>query len=471
MSIVSSPGDQTSIEPNVIDESDNWLISPRMFLPGPERNWKIRGRWITYMDNPILHLPEDRRMKDCDIFGNTIVIGSPFGIVTVLKFRDLESIDFELPGILPTHLTPATPSTRFEMTTVNNGDRPFRFLDLPPEIRLIIYRDHFTSKKLKFRRLPKWPTYYKLEKPALDNLALLYTCKLVNHEARNLWLGQVTFVFRVVEDMLKTFSPLPMETLSRIRYANVKGYSFTPIALSARIFPQTYHIPFVLNLLPGLRLDTLTVIAVQYPEYLYDTITEFVKYGSGWRKLIYHAKDSQLLAFRRDPRLSSSSDDVARSRRPQPSTWQQQLIERDGTASNPSVTIYRSTKSRLAGSVLNPDTREIFEQKLQPGQQPEDFEIHGDALRGDKDLQKEVLVVIQRGKNADITDLDELAIAPEPVVDEGTLRSGNPGVYEQRRWNFSFLYESSGCKGLRAHRYRVAEYYYRLSGWYRPPEH
>ncbi|KAL4874699.1 hypothetical protein BJY04DRAFT_224751 [Aspergillus karnatakaensis] len=68
----------------------NFLITPKMFSEGPAARWAIEGQWIQYLGQGILYLPEDRRVQCCDIFDNTIAIGSDSGIITILQFRDLD---------------------------------------------------------------------------------------------------------------------------------------------------------------------------------------------------------------------------------------------------------------------------------------------------------------------------------------------------------------------------------------------
>ncbi|KAL2850287.1 hypothetical protein BJY01DRAFT_132276 [Aspergillus pseudoustus] len=66
----------------------NLLVTPKMFLQGTEARWAIEGEWITFLGQRILYLPKNRRVTSCDIFGNTIAIGSASGMVTILRFRD-----------------------------------------------------------------------------------------------------------------------------------------------------------------------------------------------------------------------------------------------------------------------------------------------------------------------------------------------------------------------------------------------
>ena len=95
-------------------------------------------------------------------------------------------------------------------------------------------------------------------------------------------------------------------------------------------------------------------------------------------------------------------------RQPQPSTWNKALLERDGAGSGASVTVYRSTVLYKAGTVLNRDTRVPFEQKpkddeLQTYGDLEDQEIMGgEGLYLDRG--KELMVVVKRGRNIDVTE-------------------------------------------------------------------
>ncbi|KAH8431055.1 uncharacterized protein LDX57_008716 [Aspergillus melleus] len=87
-------------------------------------------------------------------------------------------------------------------------------------------------------------------------------------------------------------------------------------------------------------------------------------------------------------------------RKPQPSTWTRELAQRDGVDSGASVKIYRSTKCRTLCSVINPNAREVFEQKPPSGEALDSFGFEIDPLSHPDQVSKEILVIIRRGKHA-----------------------------------------------------------------------
>lgn len=105
---------------------------------------------------------------------------------------------------------------------------------------------------------------------ATHSLALLRVCRQIYEETKSLWLGRILFDFNHVITLLDKLSLLPDLTLSRIRFIRV---SADPLVL--RVEGQNHH-PFfrllwALKMLPGLRLDTLTVLGTYYGplDYLY----------------------------------------------------------------------------------------------------------------------------------------------------------------------------------------------------------
>jgi hypothetical protein len=112
----------------------------------------------------------------------------------------------------------------------------------------------------------------------------------------------------------------------------------------------------------------LTVLGGSIPVECYAVLELLLDNSDGWKELYYITHSSTMLAF--------SEAFVANSsilRKPQPSRWQRALKARDGVSTKPSVTIYRSTKLRLPGSVLYPETRKIFEQTIDKDQNPEEY--------------------------------------------------------------------------------------------------
>ncbi|EED17403.1 conserved hypothetical protein [Talaromyces stipitatus ATCC 10500] len=298
-------------------------------------------------------------------------------------------------------------------------------LRLPGEIRNLIYSHLFTSTRLTFGERSTSRVSAKRMKPAPNSLAILRTCSLVKQEAGGLWLGQVLFNFENPEDMLDKLSELPSTTLSQIRYIRVGDDD-----------DVYYRLVWVLKLLPDLCLDTLSVLGMSNGDIAYDTLSGLVKYGNGWKELRYITPNSEMLGFKRldlfmaDPYW----------RQPQPSTWNDILIQRDGLDSRASVTIYRSTQSGTPGAVLKPETRQLFEQKPST----EDLEMFGveedKQLLGMNERGKELLVVVRRGYQADISEQDS-----PPYLLENDIRQWAHGLTwaEIRRQCIDFLAESS----------------------------
>ncbi len=90
------------------------------------------------------------------------------------------------------------------------------------------------------------------------------------------------------------------------------------------------------------------------------TLDELIKYGTGWRELRYITASASLLGFASEIRLEGQN-----SRRPQPSSWNNDLKKREGNCESTgrSVKIYRSTQvDDGVAAVLDVVTRELFEQ-------------------------------------------------------------------------------------------------------------
>jgi hypothetical protein len=131
----------------------------------------------------------------------------------------------------------------------------------------------------------------------------------------------------------------------------------------------------VLQLLPGLKLDVLTVFAHYAPQTAYETLDKLVKEGNGWKELRYLSHRSDLLSYTRDYVRDVNSvvkryywenpPDVGAwyPRSPQPSSWVRNLQARDGHYASSSVLIYRATDADNHCCMFQPEKRVIFEQR------------------------------------------------------------------------------------------------------------
>lgn len=276
-------------------------------------------------------------------------------------------------------------------------------LQLPGELRNQIYNCLFASTRLTFGERRTGRITHKTMRPALNSLAILRVCRQINQEAGSLWLGEILFNFEHVEDLLDRFSTLPSSTLSQIRNVRTGGRPLVlqPIGDDDVVY---YRLAWALKLLPGMRLDSLTVLGSSGGVVAYDTLGGLIKHGNGWRELHFITANSEMLGFAKVDMFMADPY----WRRPQPSTWNDILLRRDGANSGASVTVYRSTQSHSPGTVLDPHTRQTFEQKVPS---PKDLETFGVAedeqLLAEDEIGKELLVVVKRGHGANIMEQDK----------------------------------------------------------------
>ena len=96
--------------------------------------------------------------------------------------------------------------------------------------------------------------------------------------------------------MLDKLSALPSATLSQIRHARVGGRPLILRPIGERQ-DVIYKLLWVLKLLPGLRLDRLTVLGSSRGEIAYDTLEGLIVDGNGWRELHFITPSSEMLSF------------------------------------------------------------------------------------------------------------------------------------------------------------------------------
>lgn len=226
-------------------------------------------------------------------------------------------------------------------------------------------------------------------------LALLRTCRRVHSEVGNSWVGKVLYKFGSSRGMLNKLANVSAETISLIRYMFVAGDCLRVPFEEDEVFYRLYE---ALGLLPGLKLDRLTVWACPPFCVAYQTVTKLINSGSGWKELHFTSPCSDFLSYEIDDEEEEDFDHDDYRRKPQPSDWQKQLYDRDGSLSSPSVAIYRAKTADVNVDMLDPDQRAPFEQRLKPGQTVEEFakEFY-DSLRTDDELLTKALVVVKRG--------------------------------------------------------------------------
>ncbi|KAK4110951.1 hypothetical protein N656DRAFT_735016, partial [Canariomyces notabilis] len=268
-------------------------------------------------------------------------------------------------------------------------------MQLPQELRDQIYSIVFFSTRFASGQRNITSITSQRILPAPNGLALLRTCRRVYSEIGRNWLGQVLFHFEKPVWMLDKLANLDRETLSSIRYMRVVG---DPVMLCRDEDDVSYRLSATLKLLPGLKLDRLTVLGTRGDKISYQTLDWLIKHSDGWKELYYISHTSMPLAYSTSRGLDF--DDYLR--RPQPADWQRILEARDGADSGASVKIYRSTDPDRPCSVMHTATGTEFKQSLPPGVDAAMYGRMEDShLMSPDERRKEVLVVVKRGRGVD----------------------------------------------------------------------
>lgn len=236
-------------------------------------------------------------------------------------------------------------------------------------------------------------------RPAPSSLSLLRVCSRITDEIGYSWLGQVLFSFEDVKTMLDKLTSLKPHILGKLRHMRYSERRLTHEFPAQRTSSIQYQcgLTHMLKLLPGLCLETLTVLGHHNRQARYIELQEMINCSSGWKELRYLSWNSAMLSYSEYDEYWRRNLNFLRS--PQPSSWDLSLRSRDGPTA--SVNIYRSSQEAEYGSMLSrPESREIF-----PGQVEEAgkrYGVEGDAaLMAPSQKDKEILVVARRGEGVD----------------------------------------------------------------------
>lgn len=159
-----------------------------------------------------------------------------------------------------------------------------------------------------------------------------------------------------------------------------------------------------MKLLPGLNLDTLTVLGCKGEDVCYESLNWLIRYSDGWKELRFLSHSSAFLGYKDNMLYFGPSYPMYNKylRQPQPADWQKVLEERDGADSHPSIVIYRSMDTTTPCAILDPTKRSTFVQEFAAGQTAKTYSKTEDPLlMRDDERSKEVLVVVKRGAGAD----------------------------------------------------------------------
>ncbi|KAM0263141.1 hypothetical protein ACHAQJ_001294 [Trichoderma viride] len=293
-------------------------------------------------------------------------------------------------------------------------------MQLPHELRYKIYFDLFSSTRFTSGKRSMSRRGRLRMASAPHGLAFLFSCRQAYIEIGKTWLTQVLFCFESPEAMLDKLAKITLETRSMIRNVRVSGDPWLISFDEDYIYYRTHQ---AFKLLPGLKLDRLTVLGPKEPEISYETLDFLIRYGDGWKELRYMSHASALLAYKHN--WITRDDDLHKDRylrKPQPAGWQQNLENRDSPGSGASVTIYRSTTPHRSGSVMHAATRVQFMQTLSPDQDINGFNEEDPQLMAPSEREKEMLVVVKRGRNADYEEKQT-----SEYLAHGDIRSEFPG--------------------------------------------
>lgn len=202
--------------------------------------------------------------------------------------------------------------------------------------------------------------------------------------------------------MLNKLSKLDTNILELIRHVRVSG---DPLLVHSEDDDVYYRTAQVLKLLPGLNRHILTVLATRTAQISYETLDMLVRYGDGLKELRYISHSSEFLGHNIEYKDDWLDFDPFHNRylhQPQPCNWQHIMENRDGHTSKPSILIYRSKSVATPNAMLHAERRVIYSQTLSPGQDAASYGKTEDAaLMNSGELEKEMMVVVRRGRGID----------------------------------------------------------------------
>lgn len=301
---------------------------------------------------------------------------------------------------------------------------------VPQEIRDLIYEQLFQSTRLShgYAAMDHVICGEVLITPDPHSLALLRTCRRIRFEIGGRWKRHVLFNFHDIATMMNKLTSIPRETLPELRHVRVR----VEISMVLRgryrdLFSMDLPGSFVhyLNLLPGLRLDTLTILDTSTIDDHYRlsalAVANLIKHGEGWREL-------RIISLRGEL-LYKNAVEVPGLR----AFWVAQLNSRDGPNAHSSLEVRRFTfGTKTFSTVLTP--QEDRSRQPDQGSRPSRSlwgRYTGYSRRGL--YSHDILIVVKRGKGVDVQQKDHVtslrSIRAELSTDEaGTLQTKWPAI-------------------------------------------
>lgn len=289
----------------------------------------------------------------------------------------------------------------------------------PQEIRDQIFAHVFQSTRLSFgikdvatgRKPP-----FTFVKPSPHSLALISACRRIRNEIGLGWVSMVLFNFLDTWTMSQVLRAVPRYIVRRIRHLRVCNDPWTP-----RLEDQTWfwNLLPIFQLLPGLRLDRLTVLGHQAPEINYLLLNELILYGNGWRELCYMCCNSEITTIGQKRIVNADEHDnqSCLNTKPQPSHWRALLRERDGEDSKPSITVYRSRSAATRDSNTDMSSRVVVNGSWGHKKDASHNGGRNERKLSRNECRKDIMFVVTRGYGVDYT---ERTLLDDPDHYEGT---------------------------------------------------
>jgi len=242
-------------------------------------------------------------------------------------------------------------------------------LQLPRELRDQIYTTLFQSTRLSYgERFNLRTNHYTMLYngkhhivPAPHSLALLSVCHQLYAETHNMWMKHVLFNFHDARSMLNKLSSLP-HLLTRIRHLRLNGY---PLLRHLHGYdPAVYPHDSVFRLLPGLCLDSLTIVSHEKEPDEYQALKSLIRHSTGWQQLFYIVPSSVELGNMVNgtyPRTAEVPLFARRHLKSDDCFYTDSLLSVHGVQSGVHVEMYLSNEEDNIASVFDPDNREPYD--------------------------------------------------------------------------------------------------------------
>ena len=172
------------------------------------------------------------------------------------------------------------------------------FTVLPQEIRdeIYSYSQVFLTTRLDFADLRPAYDHHRLSSPHMNLFSIIYTCRRARQEIGTSWLENVTVSFKSTYTMLYRLTAFSLDIIGSIRHLRIttdtvsytrrmgRGPGGIRAQRAARFSEDTpYTLASALAFLPGLRLDSLTIISATDEREAHRILEMLVECAQGGR--------------------------------------------------------------------------------------------------------------------------------------------------------------------------------------------